>query len=240
MKSISNIHLKDFDIDGADGFKARLGRKIREAFGTYQNLNLALQQLDATEKSYEKAPDHLSAIKAWCSSSRQTMPPIKILYDLCQLIRDKGVDCDIDYLCGNYDESNHTIKFIREETGLTEKTIKILRDAEPIPKKKNALFETPPVKKLGYTVSWLLEDHENGLPLLQSIADYLFAEKADESQFIVQIQSDLISLKGSTKIKELRAIIDDLTQENARLKMEISQSTQKQKYSTNKRTNRLK
>lgn len=49
-------------------------------------------------------------------------PTLEKLIRICDLL-----ECDVDYLLGRIEDSTHTVKFIREETGLSEDAINTLK-----------------------------------------------------------------------------------------------------------------
>lgn len=62
-------------------------------------------------------------------------PTLEKLIRICDLL-----ECDVDYLLGRIKDSTHTIKFIREETGLSENAINVLKEWNRISKEKGAQY----------------------------------------------------------------------------------------------------
>lgn len=98
------------------------------------------------------------------------------------------LDCDIDYLLGRIDETTHTRKFIREETGLSEYAITTLQNS---PQTTYGGLIKLQGKQLGATVSRLLTS-EHGLRILQYLGDYLASDTLKVTYKGEQITEDII------------------------------------------------
>lgn len=107
------------------------------------------------------------------------------------------LDCDIDYLLGRMDETTHTRKYIREETGLSEGAITALQNS---PETTYGGLMKLQGKQLGATVSHLLTS-EHGLRILQYLGDYLSSDTLQVTYKGEQITEDiLVSNSGTQKV----------------------------------------
>lgn len=98
------------------------------------------------------------------------------------------LDCDIDYLLGRMDETTHTRKYIREETGLSEGAIMALQNS---PETTYGGLMKLHGKQLGATISHLLTS-EHGLRILQYLGDYLASDTLKVSYKGERITEDII------------------------------------------------
>ncbi|MBO6197233.1 MAG: hypothetical protein J6O03_07110 [Butyrivibrio sp.] len=176
MKSINNVTLEEM-LNKISGVKeldtisarARLQKKITEQYGTYKAFGEQLGLLSDPDNS----PNKESTIKSWFKRDGH-LPPLETLYKVCQLL-----DCEVGNIIGDYNEDTKAIEIIKKETGLSTTAIKALQ-ASPTLSSNNALLDSKQ-KALGAIVSFLLTNKEYGLPLLQSIADYIFSDEVDIS-----------------------------------------------------------
>lgn len=82
-------------------------------------------------------------------------PTLSNLARICDLL-----ECDVDYLLGRIKETNHTVKFIHEETGLSEVSQKVLHE----------IIQTPYLGELRLEIiNHLIEDPAFSLALIDSI-----------------------------------------------------------------------
>ena len=105
------------------------------------------------------------------------------------------LDCDIDYLLGRIDETTHTRKYIREETGLTEKAIIALQNSPTT--SYGGLLQLQG-KQLGATISHLLTS-EHGLRILQYLSDYLASDTLTVTYKGERITEDIIVSNSGTE-----------------------------------------
>ncbi len=105
------------------------------------------------------------------------------------------LDCDIDYLLGRIEETTHTRKYIREETGLSEKAIIALQNS---PETAYGGLMKLQGKQLGTTVSHLLTS-EHGLRILQYLGDYLASDTLKITYKGERITEDIIVSNSGTE-----------------------------------------
>lgn len=105
------------------------------------------------------------------------------------------LDCDIDYLLGRIEETTHTRKYIREETGLSEKAIIALQNS---PETAYGRLMKLQGKQLGSTVSRLLTS-EHGLRILQYLGDYLASDTRKITYKGERITEDIIVSNSGTE-----------------------------------------
>lgn len=73
--------------------------------------------ISTQEKFAERLGCHAKTVKNW--EQGQNMPELSTLVKICHMLQ-----CSIDYLLGNIDETTHDIHFISHETELTEKSVR--------------------------------------------------------------------------------------------------------------------
>ena len=144
--------------------------------------------------------DFFNAIHAWDKDmNRETVkswyyhpssPRLGNILKLCEFF-----DCDIDFLLGRMDETTHTRKYIREETGLTEGAIIALQNS---PQTIYGGLMKLQGKQLGATVSHLLTS-EHGLRILQYLGDYLASDTLTVTYKGERITEDIIVSNSGTE-----------------------------------------
>lgn len=76
--------------------------------------------INSQEEFAQKIGRHIKTIRNW--EQGICLPELKDLINICEML-----NCSIDYLMGNIDESTHDLHYISVETGLTEQSIKFLQ-----------------------------------------------------------------------------------------------------------------
>lgn len=162
-------------------FSDRLKKRCRELGYTTES-----KLLDAIQA---KNPDFKSStVHSWWSYV--SIPENENMVMLANLL-----DCDIDYFLGRIDETTHTRKYIREETGLTEGAIISLQNS---PQTTYGGLMKLQGKQLGATVSHLLTS-EHGLRILQYLSDYLASDTLTVTYKGERITEDIIVSNSGTE-----------------------------------------
>lgn len=129
----------------------------------------------------------LGTIKNWYGGKQ--LPRLATFYALCDLL-----DCSADYLLGIDEERNHDFEFIKQETGLNEKTLTALKKYPHISHTIDILVTTEYSNQDKY--KYLLSCGT----ILNDIVDYLHTENTiDNPQAsalkMLEIQARLTSLQ---------------------------------------------
>ena len=111
-----------------DLFSQRL-RELREDKGYVNQSQFAEEYNDRYHtKRRDEAGGNISfggilgTIKHYENPNYPGMPRLDIVANMCELL-----DCDIDYLTGSLDYKTHNSEFVCQYTGLSEKSIEVLR-----------------------------------------------------------------------------------------------------------------
>ena len=98
--------------------KVRIGELIRE---TRIGKGFKSQQAfaDALSERYQKKTG-LRSVQKW--ERGEYLPEMENMLNICDYL-----DLDIDYLIGRIEQPTHAVKFIQEQTGLSEQAIQILQ-----------------------------------------------------------------------------------------------------------------
>lgn len=123
---------------------------------------------------------HISSRKTYyCWINGETMPEPATLNEMCDFF-----DCDMGYLLCEYDCKRKENIDICKATGLSEQAVESLKKSSTIQPAKPRKKLDPKIaneKVLASTINLLLSDTKNGLPILQSIADYIYSDGVDVS-----------------------------------------------------------
>lgn len=127
---------------------------------------------DEYDKRYpsEDGKTIYNTLRKWRSATGN--PTLEKLVRICDLL-----ECDVDHLLGRIDETNHTIKFINEETGLSERVIEKIKYYKQHPKNfsnytnaLNIILSTPQFESILHRIMKYIELTQNKSNLENAIS----------------------------------------------------------------------